>query len=241
MTQTLKFKTLLSALFVVALISSSCDKDEDPIVPIINKTDDIVELAIRQVKTGQTDAFIAARTNFINLLTQETGVSNDREYQSFFHYDPAEDLATFQAVGNNLGNTAEAGAFFSTFDVLTFTALKPVVAGTVVDLSQVATGNQVLEIAVRDLSKYSNFDQADYEAKRDAFLAELAKQPARVAEYQWVSVLDPNIVIGMTVYTDQQAFFQLANDPVFGSNPAVGAFLGTYPPTNYGELCTVIK
>ena len=152
-----------------------------------------------------------------------------------------EDLGTFQRVGNKLGNTAEAGAFFSTFDVLTFTALKPVVAGTVVDLSQVATGNQVLEIAVRDLSKYSNFDQADYEAKRYTFLAELAKQPARVAEYQWVSVLDPNIVIGMTVYTDQQAFFQLANDPAFGSNPAVGAFLGTYPPTNYGEICTVIK
>lgn len=250
----LKYITVFAAIFAVALMSS-CEKEDSPTLPTVDKTDDIVELAIRQVKTGQMAEFIEARTNFINLLTQESGVSNDREYQSFFHYDPTqdttrevyvgmtqyEDLATFQAVGNKLGSTAEAGAFFSTFDVLTFTALKPINAGTVVDLSQVATGDQVLEIAVRDLSKYPSFDQADYEAKRDAFLAELAKQPARVAEYQWVSVLDPNIVVGMTVYTDQAAFFQLASDPSFASNPAVGAFLGTYPPTNYGELCTVIK
>lgn len=239
-------------LLVVGTLMTGCDKDDDTSA---DKTDDVVEIAIRQVKTGQLTAFEQARTNFINSLTKEPGVFNDREYESFLHYNPVqdtnravyvgmtqyEDLATFEAAGQKLGSSSEATAFFNTFDALTYTVLKPVKAGIEVDLTKVASAGQVLEIAVRDLSKYPNFNNADYEAKRDAFLAELAKQPARVAEFQWVSALDPNIVVGMTVYTNQQAFFQLANDPVFASNPAVGAFLGTYPPTNFGEVCTVVK
>ncbi len=240
-------------LLLIGGLLTGCDKDDT--TATADKTDDVVEIAIRQVKTGQTALFETARTNFINILTKEQGVFNDREYHSFYHYNPAqdtsrsvyvgmtqyEDLATFQAAGQKLGSSSEATTFFNTFDALTYTVLKPAKAGTVVDLTKVASSGQVLEIAIRDLSKYPNFNKADYEAKRDAFLAELAKQPARVAEFQWVSALDPNIVIGMTVYTSQQAFFQLATDPVFGSNPAVGAFLGTYPPTNYGEVCTVVK
>lgn len=244
---------VLFSVFAMSLALFSCDKDDDNVTT--DKTDDVVEIAIRQVKTGQTSAFTTARTNFINILTKEPGVFNDREYKSFLHYNPAQDatrevyvgmtqyenLAAFQAANQKLGNSAEATTFFNTFDALTYTILKPLKSGTTVDLTKVASSGQVLEIAVRDLSKYTNFNKADYEAKRDAFLVELAKQPARVAEYQWVSALDPNIVIGMTVYTNQQAFTQLLSDPAFNSNPAVGAFLGTYPPTNYGEVCTVVK
>ncbi|MBK8489719.1 MAG: hypothetical protein IPL49_02150 [Saprospirales bacterium] len=210
-----------------------------------DKTDDIVEIAIRQVKTGQESAFETARANFISLLTQQDYVYNDREYGSFYHFNPAqdtarqvfigmtqyEDLETFQEVGNELGASAEAAAFFSTFDMLAFTAMKPIKAGTAVELTQVARSGQILEVAVRDLSLYSNFDQADYEAKRDAFLAVLAQQPGRVAEYQWQSVLDPNLVIGMTVYESQQAFFQIGSNPEFLGNPDVVAFFTAYPPT----------
>jgi len=245
------FAFMLLAFFGLSIVS--CDKVDDN-TPT-DKTDDVVEIAIRQVKTSQATTFSSARTTFISLLTKESGVFNDREYKSFFHYNPAQDqtrevfvgmtqyenLAAFQAAAQKLGNSAEAGAFFSTFDALTYTVLKPAKSGTAVDLTKVASSGQVLEIAIRDFSKYTNFNKADYEAKRDAFLAELAKQPARVAEFQWVSALDPNIAIGMTVYTNQQAFLQLANDANFAKNPAVIAFLGTYPPTNFGEVCTVVK
>lgn len=152
-----------------------------------------------------------------------------------------EDLETFQVVGQKLGGSAEAGAFFSTFDALIFTALQPLEPGTEVDLSQLAGPGQVLEIAVRDLSQYPSFDQADYEVRRDAFLAVLAQQPGRVAEYQWQSVLNPDLVVGMTVYESQQTFWGIATDPDFNSDPAVGAFLGTYPPNLGGEVCTVVK
>lgn len=244
---------IIFSIYAISLALFSCKKDDDKIT--VDKTDDVVEIAIRQVKTGQTSAFTSARTNFINVLTKEPGVFNDREYKSFLHYNPTqdttrevyvgmtqyEDLAAFQTASQKLGNSTEATTFFNTFDALTYTVLKPLKSGTTVDLTKVASSGQVLEIAVRDLSKYTNFNKADYEAKRDAFLTELAKQPARVSEYQWVSALDPNIVVGMTVYTNQQAFYQLLSDPAFANNPAVGAFLGTYPPTNYGEVCTVVK
>lgn len=235
-----------------SLFILGCDKDDD--TPT-DKTDDVVEIAIRQVKTGQIADFEQARTNFINLLTEQEGVSNDREYASFFHFNPAqdttrpvyigmtqyEDLATFQNVSNDIGTSAEAGAFFTTFDALVFTAMKPKVAGTAVDLSQVAKSGQILEVAVRNLSLYPDFDQADYEAKLSAFLAVLAQQTGRVAEYQWVSVLDPNVVVGMTVYESQQAFFNIAGNPDFANHPDVVAFFTTYPPNMGGEVSTVVK
>ena len=231
------------------------DADGDDGTCTFDKTDDIVEIAIRQVKKGQDAAFISARENFIKLLTKQEYVYNDREYASFFHFNPAqdtsravyigmtqyEDLESFQSVGNSLGNTAEAGAFFSTFDPLVFTAMKPKVAGTTVDLSKITTSGQILEVAVRDLSLYPNFNQNDYETKLKGFLDVLAKQKGRVAEYQWVSVLNPKVVVGMTVYESQQAFFSIASDPVFNSNPAVGAFFASYAPNMGGEVCTVVK
>ena len=245
------FAFMLLAFFSLSLVS--CDKDDDNTTA--DKTDDVVEIAIRQVKTGQLITFEQARTNFINLLTIQEGVSNDREYASFFHFNPAqdtsrpvyigmtqyEDLETFVDVGTNLGTSPEAGAFFSTFEPLLFTAMKPKVAGTVVDLSTLVSSGQILEIAARDLSQYPSFDQADYEAKLQAFLDVLGQQSGRVAEYQWVSVLDPNIVVGMTVYESQAAFFTIASDPDFNSNPAVGAFFATYPPNLGGEVSTVVK
>lgn len=236
-------------------INYNADAKDDDGSCNFDKTDDIVEIAIRQVKTGQENSFINARENFINLLTAQKYVSNDREYQSFYHFNPTqdstravyigmtqyEDLETFQNVGNTLGNTSEASAFFSTFDALVFTAMKPKVSGTPVDLSKIALPGQILEIAVRDLSLYPNFDIADYEAKLSSFLAVLAQQPGRVAEYQWVSVLNPNIVIGMTVYESQSAFFGIASDPAFNSNPAVGSFFSSYAPNMGGEVSTVVN
>ena len=231
------------------------DAEDDSGDCTFDKTDDVVEIAIRQVINGQETAFATARQNFINLLTQQEYVYNDREFESFFSFDPAqdstravfigmtqyEDLETFVDVGTNLGTSPEAGAFFSTFEPLLFTAMKPKVAGTVVDLSTLVSSGQILEIAARDLSQYPSFDKADYEAKLQAFLDVLGQQSGRVAEYQWVSVLDPNIVVGMTVYESQAAFFTIASDPDFNSNPAVGAFFATYPPNLGGEVSTVVK
>ena len=61
-----------------------------------------------------------------------------------------------------------------------------------------------------------------------------------MAEYQWVSVLDPNIVVGMTVYKDQAAFQKLASDPAVVQSPEATAFLSSYPPAG-GFMNAVVR
>ncbi len=60
-----------------------------------------------------------------------------------------------------------------------------------------------------------------------------------MAEYQWVSALDPNIVVGMTVYESVDAFAAIAQDQEFvGRTDAVhqrlSAFDQLYPPGRAG-------
>lgn len=219
-------------------------------------TDDVVEIAIRRVNEGQDlAAFAAARDAFVALLTMQPGVGTDRELESFLDYavfmpptppvfigmTQYDDLDAFMAAGEAVGASPEAAAFFSTFTPELFTVLVPLEAGETVDLAGVASGSgQVLEVAVRDLSSYAAFDPVDYADKRDAFLALLATQPGFVAEYQWVSALDPNVAVGMTVYESAEAFAAITQDEAFLGAVEVGEFLGTYPPAG-GHVSTVVK
>lgn len=210
--------------------------DDDP-------TNDVYELAIRRLVPGQDlTEFEEARDAFVELLTQEPGVGTDREFEAvvdFFTFMPPQipvfigmtqydNIDAFMAAGDTLGDTAEAGAFFSTFTPEAFTPLVPLEAGTPVDLAAIANqeGN-LLEVAVRDLSTYPDLVMADYEQARDDFLELLAQQPGFVAEFQWVSAIDPNIAVGMTVYQDMDAFMTIAGD--LSVTPEWAAFLGGYP------------
>ncbi|MEZ4605769.1 MAG: hypothetical protein R2865_02895 [Deinococcales bacterium] len=186
----------------------------------------VTEIAIRKVNEGVDLAeFARARQTFVSLLTAEPGIISDREFEAildgatfgppassvFTGMTQYESLAAFQAAGEKLGQSPESADFFSKFSPAMFTALRPKHAADHYDLAKIASKpGQVLEVAVRDLSKYENFDADDYETKLSDFLAMLSQQPGFVAEYQWVSVLDPNIVVGMTVYDSAEAFQALA-------------------------------
>lgn len=205
----------------------------------------VTELAIRRLNPEQdVDEFAQARDAFVALLTEQPGVGTDREFASFLDFStfapPSppvfigmteyESLAAFAAAGEALGAAPETGAFFATFSPVVFTGLQPLNPDDAYPLAELAAQpGQVLEIAVRDLGAYDSFDAADYGATRDAFLALLAQQEGFVAEYQWVSVLDPNIVVGMTVYESVEAFQAIATSP-FAQSPENGAFVGGYPP-----------
>ena len=140
-------------------------------------------------------------------------------------------LEAFDAASKVLGPSAEASTFFATFSPKAFTALRLLNADAKVELSSIASEpGQVLEVAVRDLSAYESFDQGKYEAAREGFLSLLRTQPGFVAEYQWVSILDKNIVVGMTVYESQEAFFGVLGNQDFVNAPATAAFLFGYPP-----------
>ena len=209
----------------------------------------VTELAVRRLNASQdVGAFAADRDTFISVLRRQPGVRTDREFAAFFDFstfstpDPAvfvgmtqyDDGQAFAAVGASLGSSPEAGAFFSTFTPLVFTALRPLEPQDHYELADIAAApGQVLEIAHRDLSTYP--DLADYNAKRDAFLAALRQQEGFVAEYQWASVLEPSIAVGMTVYESGEAFQSLAMSP-FAQSAASTDFLTAYPPLT-GFVC----
>jgi len=186
----------------------------------------VTELAIRLV-SAPLDTFTTAREAFIAALVEQDGVGTDREFVAILDgrtFEPPAaatyvgmtqygDAASFAEAGEALAAGPEAQAFFGTFTPLVFTALRPLDAADAYDLAGIADqSGQVLEIAVRDLSTFADFDTTDYDARRLAFLDVLSSMPGVVDEYQWVSILDPNIVVGMTVYESAEAFESLAGD-----------------------------
>lgn len=235
-----------SYVFLVFAISSwGCGSTSN--VPGPSASEPVVELAIRRVHDGQDVAgFEAARDAFVARLRDQEGVGVDRELRAFFDFgtggDPEapvfvgmtryESAGAFEAAGDALGSSPEAAAFFATFTPRAFTALRPLREGTSVDLASIADQpGQVLEIAVRDLSTYDGFRPEVYEAARDRFLELLREQPGFVAEYQWVSTLDPDLVVGMTVYESREAFFGVLGNEAFATSPATTEFLTGFPPT----------
>jgi hypothetical protein len=90
--------------------------------------------------------------------------------------------------------------------------------------------NDVLEVAARDLSVYEAFDATAYTDARGAFHGVLTAQPGVAREHPWVSVLDPNVVIGMRVYEDAAAFQTAATDPAVATSDEAAVFSGAYPP-----------
>lgn len=206
----------------------------------------VTELAVRRMlPAGSVDSFSAARERFVERLRARPGVRLDREFaaivdfQTFGAPEPGvfvgmteyDSIAAFENAGLALGSSEEARAFFSEFTPIVFTALRPL-DGAEYDLSAVAAvPGQVLEIAHRDLSAYADFDPASYDAARTAFLDDLRTQAGVVAEYQWQSMLDANLVVGMTVYESVAAFQALAASPFLGSATAT-VFVGGYPPAS---------
>ncbi|MEM9773687.1 MAG: hypothetical protein AAF902_03845, partial [Chloroflexota bacterium] len=202
----------------------------------------ITEIAIRQVAIPQVD-FVAAREAYIAVLQQQEGVVVDRELRAFLDFStfgapqPAvfigmteyENAEAFGNASGAAGGTEEAGAFFSSFDLEIFGALRPVNPEDRYDLAELGIGRgQVIEVAARDLSSYENFDSADYETKRDIFLEALSQQSGFVREYQWVSILDENIAVGMTVYESVEAYVAI-NSSDFVNTPEYTDFVFTYP------------
>lgn len=253
----MKLQNLLLLLFAALFMFQSC-KDDDGNPPTPDKTDDVFELAVRRIKPGVSISdFTAARDAFVAKLVEQEGAFNDREVQPFFDYlgsglpldsvyigmTQYEDLDTYNSLGQSLSTIPEASTFLSTFSPIVFEALRPIEGYAPVDLSEVAPlgSGHVWEIAIRDLNSYPNFNQSDYEAKRDAFVKKLAEQNGTLREIQWESAINPGIVAGMTIYESQAAVIAINSDSTFTNSTESVEFIGAYPPTVFGTLNNVLK
>ena len=80
----------LDTIVLATLISCSPVKK----VLVNNTEQPVYEIAVRQVKDSKKTDFEAARTAFIEKLVLQNGVSNDREFSSFYSLPTPNKLET---------------------------------------------------------------------------------------------------------------------------------------------------
>ena len=105
--------------------------------------------------------------------------------------------------------------------------VKPYRDTPTLDVKNFIQTGQVLEIAIRDVSKYTNFN--DFDTKRAAFVTLLKKQNGVVKELEYRSV-DGKYYVGMTIYENQQKFFAIISNPAVVQSAEITALINSYPP-----------
>lgn len=198
-----------------------------------------LEIAVRKVKSGQLDAFKTARTHFISLLKQQEGVIADREFMSFYALPEPDDTEVYigmttwaspaaaGAASEVLMPSPEAAAFFSTLDFKAY-VMAQLLEGDNFDLKTLASKEgQVLEVAVRAV----NEGQAEaFQSTRKAFVDMLSAMDGVLASYEFkvISEHDQTLTVGMTVYTSQKAFQEVAG--AIMTDPITQAYFATFTP-----------
>lgn len=201
-----------------------------------------MEIAIRKVKAGQEDAFVAARANLIRLLKAQDGVEKDWEFQSFFTMPEPNDsdvfvgmtrydsLETVGQISAKLMSSPEAAAFFGTFDMQAFVMVTPA-DGQPFKLEDVIhTNGQVLEVAVRT-PKAGMADQ--FQALRDAFFGRVAEQPGYLMDREFIDAQSGANVV-LIAWESREAFMNALG--VLQTLPEMGAFFGAIDAQAYQAL-----
>ena len=249
----------LLCLALLGLVACAEDKPANDSADTGNGADaaeqSVAGLILRRLNPDQDlGAFEAARDAYVAELMAQPGAEVDREFEAlidfsigaaptvpvFVGFTQFEGPTSFASAASALNGSAEETAFFQTFTPELVAMLSPLNGGPA-SITSIANGaGQVLEVARRDLSAYADFDASEYEVARDAFLGLLGAREGVIGEYQWVSVADTNVVVGMTVYESFEAWGAIWSDPAFNSAPEYSAFLGAYPPAG-GYLTTSVK
>lgn len=95
--------------------------------------------------------------------------------------------------------------------------------------------------ALGSCSERFNLDQADYETKREAYLAVLVVQDNFVYEVQRQSIPDPCIVVDMTIYKDAAPYQAVNQNQDFIDANLTTGFLQNYPINTHGTIHNLIK
>ena len=207
----------LFALGILGLTTMfSCSPVKKALVDHSDKP--VYEIAVRQVKEGMKAQFDAARAAFIEKLVLQKGVSNDREFSSFYSLPTPDKLETFigmtqyesyktpKKVQSKMGVVSKFMKFKKTMDLKAYVFVQPIEGGGF-DLSTLAKKQgQVLEIAVR---RVKIGQEKEFDNKRKAFVEKLDKEDGVVQSWEF-KVVGGNdterLTVGMTVYENQEKF-----------------------------------
>lgn len=198
----------------------------------------VFEIAVRQVKDGMKEDFVSRRAAFITTLKEQKGVSNDREFQSFYALPEPDEREVFigmtqYATGKTVGKVqgkvlGKFLKFAKTMDLKAYVFVQPT-EGDDFDLSELAAApGQVLELAVR---RVKPGQEAAFQSSRKAFVEWLDQQEGVKGswEFQVVGGKDTDgLTVGMSVYESQEAFQAIAQKGQ--SLPEAGAYFSTFDP-----------
>ncbi|MDX2189324.1 MAG: hypothetical protein SFY32_05640 [Bacteroidota bacterium] len=204
-----------------------------------SNTSPIFEIAVRSVKEGKNEDFEKARKAFIEKLTKIKGVSNDREFQSFYALPTPdktpvfigmtqyESNATLGSVQSNKDLMNSFMNFAQTMDLKAYVFIQPTEGGDF-NLSTLAKKQgQILEIAVR---RVKSGQEADFDKMRKAFVAKLGKEDGVIQSWEFKVVggnATERLTVGMTVYENQEKFQKIGQAT---QTWAESAFFGTFEP-----------
>ncbi|MEQ8706747.1 MAG: hypothetical protein RIC19_22630 [Phaeodactylibacter sp.] len=205
---------------------------------LIEKEAPVFEIAVRKVKEGMKTEFVDRRADFITKLKQQDGVSNDREFQSFYALPEPDQQEVFigmtqYATGKTVGKVQSKvlGKFLKfakTMDLKAYVFVQPTEGGAF-DLGSLASKpGQVLEVAVR---RVKPGQEAAFDDSRKAFVSWLDQQAGLEGswEFKVVGGQDTdNLTVGMSVYESQEAFQAIAQKAQ--SLPEAGAYFSTFDP-----------
>lgn len=228
-------KMILSCTGMAALMACSPVKQS----LLNNKQQPVYEIAVRQVKEGKKADFETARAAFIEKLVLQKGVSNDREFSSFYSLPTPDTRETYvgmtqyesyqtpKKVQSNMGVVSKFMAFKKTMDLKAYVFVQKVEGGDF-DLSALAKKpGQVLEVAVR---RVKPGEEARFDQMRKAFVGKLDKQDGVVASWEFKVVGGQDtegLTVGMTVYESQEKFQKIGEAT---QSWAESAFFGTFVP-----------
>ena len=207
---------------------------------LVNKTEQpVYEIAVRIVKENKTIDFEKNRKDFIEKLTTLKGVSNDREFKSFYALPTPDKNEVFigmtqyesnKTVGEVQSNKELMGSFMNfaqTMDLKAYVFVQPIEGGAF-DLSKLAKKEgQILEVAVRRIKVGQ---EAEFEKMRKSFVAKLGKQDGVIQSWEFKVVAGQNterLAVGMTVYENQDKFQKIGQAT---QTWAESAFFGTFEP-----------
>lgn len=203
-----------------------------------DKDASVFEIAVRKVKEGKKDEFVSCRADFITKLKAQDGVSNDREFQSFYALPEPDKQEVFigmtqYASGKTVGKVqskvlGKFMKFSKTMELKAYVFVQPIEGGTF-DLGKLATKpGQVLELAVR---RVKTGQEEAFQASRKDFVNWLNKQEGVTGSWEFKVVggkNTENLTVGMSVYESQEAFQAIAGKVQSLSEAA--AYFSTFEP-----------
>jgi len=202
---------------------------------------DVMDIGVREVVDQAT--FDMYFPEVVALSQKQPGFVTSRDFLSFYSLAPdpmpknpirvgltqwssADD---YMAAAGTLVSDPLWSKYFPSVKGISSVLVKPYKEGEKVDVANIIGPNQVLEVAIRDLSKVG--DHAAFFAAKDAFIKVLTSAKGVIHEYEWVSATpNDDYYVGMTQYESQAAFSAVASDPAIVKSPEAAAFFTNYPP-----------